>query len=73
MKSSSIKIGDLVKLPEDNHYWWGGKAGIVVDVETPLADAPTRQLLRLIVAGENPGFTHVKFSANFVELINESR
>jgi hypothetical protein len=27
----------------------------------------------LLVAGDNPGFSHIKFGANFVELISEGR
>ncbi len=67
-----MKVGDLVKLPEDYHYWWGGKAGLVVDIEDRHR-SHYRQTLRILVAACNPGVGHVKFGANFVELISESR
>ena len=75
-----MKVGDLVKIPEDNQYWWGGKVGVVIDIEMePVQPSlggyvhPARQTLRLLVAGDNPGFSHVKFGANFVELISEAK
>ena len=67
-----MKIGDLVKLPEDYHYWWGGKVGLVIgygygDVdEDPLY--PDLKALHIIV-----GDKHTRFGANFVELVSESR
>jgi len=67
-----MKVGDLVKLPEDRHYWWGGKAGLVVDIEDKHQNVGWRTL-RILVAAHNPGVGHVKFGANFVELINEGR
>jgi len=66
-----MKVGDLVKIPEDNHYWWGGKVGVVISIEESPFSAS--QTLRLLVAGDNPGFSHIKFGANFVELISEGR
>ena len=66
-----MKVGDLVRLPEDNHYWWGGKAGLVVSIEDRHQKVGW-QTLRILVAAHNPGFSHVKFGANFVELISES-
>jgi len=69
----SVKVGDLVKLPEDSHYWWGGKAGLVVDIETDPYIHPDRQTLRLLVAAEKECVGYAKFGANFVELISESR
>ena len=67
-----MKIGDLVKLPEDNHYWWGGKAGLILEIDDPCR-AEYYWTLRLLVAGKNPGVGHVKFGANFVELVSEAR
>ena len=67
-----MKVGDLVKMPEDDHYWWGGKVGIVINIEDPHQRLDW-QTLRLLVAAHNPGCGHVKFGANFVELISESR
>ena len=68
-----MKIGDLVKIPLDDYYWWGGKVGVVVDIETDPYVHPDRHALRLLVAGENPGISYVKFGANFVELISEAK
>ena len=65
-----MKIGDLVRLPEDSYYWWGGKVGVIVGMEYDHADWPT---LRLLVAAENECAGYAKFGANFVELISESR
>ena len=70
--SWSVKIGDLVKIPEDRHYWWGGKVGVIIDIEDRHRNIMQRTL-RLLVAGENPGIGHVKFGSNFVELISEGR
>ena len=67
-----MKVGDLVKIPEDNHYWWGGKVGVVIDIGD-LHQNFGQRTLRLLVAGDNPGIGHVKFGENFVELISESR
>ena len=66
-----MKVGDLVKLPEDSYYWWGGKVGLVIDIEDR-HKAPSVQTLRLLVAARNPGVGYVRFGANFVELINEN-
>jgi hypothetical protein len=61
-----VKVGDLVKLPEDKYFWWSGKVGIIVAIETP-ADAVPRNL-RIMV-----GPHRTKFGERFVELINEGR
>jgi hypothetical protein len=62
-----VKVGDLVKLPEDSHYWWGGKLGIVVAIEDK-HQMPDYWTLGIMV-----GCEYTKFGANFVKLINESR
>ena len=67
-----MKIGDLVKIPEDNHYWWGGKVGVIIGIGD-LHQSFSQRTLRLLVAADNPGFSHVKFGANFVELISEAK
>ena len=67
-----MKVGDLVKLPKDDHYWWGSKVGLVIDLEANHLN-PELHTLRILVAAHNPGYSHVKFGANFVELISESR
>ena len=67
-----MKVGDLVKLPEDNYYWWGGRAGLVIDIEDRQQKVGW-ETLQILVAAHDPGFGYVKFGANFVELISESR
>tara|TARA_Y100000310_G_C20371378_1_gene663670 strand:+ start:536 stop:730 length:195 start_codon:yes stop_codon:yes gene_type:complete len=62
-----VKVGDLVRLPDDSHYWWGGKTGIVVGIEDK-HQLPHYWTLRVMV-----GCHYTKFGANFVKLISESR
>ena len=59
-----MKVGDLVRCPADNYYWWSGRLGLVV--KTP-DDSQT--WVRLLIDGNS--FT--KFGADFLELISESR
>ena len=68
-----MKVGDLVKLPEDSYHWWGGKAGLVVAIEDNAYDHLLPPTLRILVAACNPGVGHVKFGEKDVEVINESR
>ena len=65
-----MKVGDLVRLPDDNHYWWGSKVGLVIKLE-PNRSNPKMSTLSIIVAAQNPEFNYVKFGANFVELVSE--
>ena len=67
-----MKIGDLVRLPEDSHYWWGSKVGLIIGLEANHIN-PERHALRILVAARDPGYGHVKFGANFVELISEAK
>ena len=67
-----MKVGDLVKIPEDSHYWWGGKVGVIVGIEDK-HQSFGQQTLRLLVAAEKECAGHVKFGANFVELISEAK
>jgi hypothetical protein len=60
-----VKVGDLVKLPEDSHYWWGGKPGLVVAIEDK------HQLPQYWTLGVQVGYHYTKFGANFVTLISE--
>ena len=62
-----MKIGDLVRLPEDSYYWWGGKAGIIVGIEDKHQSFAQRTL-RVMVGGH-----YTKFGANFVELVSEAK
>jgi len=62
-----VKVGDLVRLPEDSYYWWGGKVGIVVGIGDHHRPSSQRTL-RVMV-----GSHYTKFGANFVELVSESR
>ena len=68
-----MKVGDLVRLPEDDYYWWGGKAGLVVGIENEKQPPSSWRTLRLLVAAEKGCTGWVKFGENFVELISEGR
>ncbi len=67
-----MKVGDLVRLPKDNHYWWGNKVGLVIGLEDNHLN-PERVTLRIMVAARDPKYNYVKFGANYVEVISESR
>ena len=62
-----IKVGDLVKMPPNPVYWWGGQVGIIDIVEPEGSGYVT---YRVFV----PGKGHARFNdAEFVEVISESR
>ena len=65
-----MKVGDLVKLPNDRYFWWAGKVGLVVGVEDKQRQ-PLFHSLTILVAAPDPEFNPVKFGANYVELVSE--
>ena len=67
-----MKVGDLVRLPKDNYYWWGNKVGLVIGVENSYS-SPELDTLRIVVSAREPEHSYVKFGANYVELVSEGR
>ena len=65
--SRVIKVGDLVKMPPNLTYWWGGQVGIIDIVEPEESPYVT---YRVFVPGK--GFARFG-DVNFVEVISESR
>lgn len=67
-----MKVGDLVKLPVDDHYWWSEKVGLVIGYGYGDGDDdpnnPNWNVLHIIV-----GDKYTRFGDNFVELVSESR
>ena len=72
-----MKVGDLVKCPQDNYYWWGGKVGLVVEIEieprppfgSRACTVSSRTTVRLLIGDGS----YTRFGANFLEVISESR
>jgi hypothetical protein len=60
-----VKVGDLVRCPPDDHQWWGGKIGLVIEV---VPDG-CFNLIRLLVDGD----FCAKFGENFLELVSEGK
>ncbi len=67
-----MNIGDLVRLPSDNYYWWGDKVGLVIGVENEHLNFE-RRTLKIVVSAHDPEHRYVKFGANYVDLVSESR
>ena len=66
-----MKVGDLVRCPKEDQYWWSGRVGLVIgygygDQES---DDQDRSALHILIDGNK----HTRFGANFVELISETR
>ena len=61
-----------MRLPSDNYYWWGGKVGLVIGVENEHLNFEMRTL-KIVVAARDPEHSYVKFGANYVDLVSESR
>ena len=66
-----MKVGDLVKCPKEDHYWWSERVGLVIgygygDQE---GDDRDRSTLHILIDGNK----HARFGVNHVELISESR
>ena len=62
-----IKVGDLVRLPPNPVYWWGGQVGIIDLVEP---EGSLNVQYRVCV----PGKGSARFGdMTFVEVLNESR
>ena len=59
-----MKVGDLVRLPKDDHYWWGSKVGLVTALEDNHLN-PELSTLRIMVAVPSPEYSYVMFGANF--------
>jgi len=67
-----VQIGDLVRCPKDDQYWWSEKVGLVIGYGYGDGDEdpqnPDRNALHIIVDGNK----HARFGANFVDLISAS-
>ena len=62
-----MKIGDLVRMPPNLAYWWGGQVGII-DIVEPEGSSYVQY--RVYV----PGKGYARFGdVTFVEVISESR
>ncbi|MBP04924.1 MAG: hypothetical protein CMA72_09105 [Euryarchaeota archaeon] len=62
-----MKVGDLVKLPHNPVYWWGGQVGII-DLVEPEGSSCVKYRVRV------PGKGSARFGdMTFVEVLNESR
>jgi hypothetical protein len=62
-----VKVGDLVKMPSSNTYWWGDQVGIIDIVEPEGSGYST---YRICVPGK--GFA--RFSdTTWAEVISEGR
>ena len=69
MKTShEYKIGDLVRMPHDDHYWWSETVGLVIGFED-IVPNPAHRTLKIMVGRDK----HARFGAGFVELVSESR
>jgi len=67
MQSKTIKVGDLVKMPSSQSYWWGDQVGIIDVIEPEHSSYVT---YRIFV----PGHGYARFSESaFVEVLSESR
>jgi hypothetical protein len=62
------KIGDLVRMPWDAHYWWSETVGLVIGFED-IVPNPAHRTLKILVGRDK----HTRFGAGFVELVSESR
>ena len=62
-----INVGDLVRMPLNPVYWWGGQVGVIDIVEPEGSGYVT---YRVFVPGK--GFARFN-DVTFVEVLNESR
>ena len=63
----AIKVGDLVRMPPNPSFWWGGQIGII-DIVEPEGSSYVQY--RVCV----PGIGFARFGdVTFVEVISESR
>ena len=64
-----MKVGDLVKLPDDDCFWWGSKCGLVVGFVEPSRNPHHPSIVvKVLVDG-----TDTRFGIRFLEVLNESR
>ena len=66
-----MKVGDLVKCPEMDRYWWSNRVGLVIgygygDQE---CDGQDRSVLHILIDSDK----HARFGVDHVEVISESR
>lgn len=66
-----MKVGDLVKCPEEDRYWWSGRVGLVVGYGygEQEGDERDRSVLHILIDGDK----HTRFGVDHVELVSESR
>ena len=69
-----MKVGDLVRCPSDDVFWWGGKVAVVIGLDDLDDHQGTKwTTARVLVAAHNPGFDYVAFGTRYLEVINEAR
>ena len=61
-----MNVGDLVKMPRHESYWWSNQVGIIDKIEVSLGT----KLYRAIVPGK--GYTNFH-DKGWVEILSESR
>ena len=59
-----MKVGDLVRCPPNDTYWWSERLGLIVSID----DTKPNGVARVLV-----GDVYCKFGINYLEFANESR
>jgi len=66
-----VKVGDLVRCPKGDRYWWSERVGLVVGFGYGDQEGDDRDMsaLHILIDGDK----HARFGTEYVELVSESR
>jgi len=59
-----MKVGDLVRLPEDDGFWWANRVGLVVHVQRSLVNSVSENSVARVLVGK----TYTKFAIRFLKV-----